>query len=90
MLFTLFQLFKIGKLHPVFLLMKSQGVIGLNLLSIADQKPEKLKYVLQELVKLAKQNTLHQLQILNLTGKIYQKHMMDLKKENLQVKSTLN
>ena len=35
--------------------MKSQGVIGLNLLSIADQKPEKLKYVLQELVKLAKQ-----------------------------------
>ena len=47
--------------------MKSQGVIGLNLLSIADQKPEKLQYVLQELVKLAKQNTLDQLQILNLT-----------------------
>ena len=35
--------------------MKSQGVIGLNLLSIADKKPEKLQYVLQELVKLAKQ-----------------------------------
>ena len=30
--FTLFQLFKIGKFHPVFLLMKSQGLIGLNLL----------------------------------------------------------
>ena len=27
----------------------------MNLLSIADQKPEKLQYVLQELVKLAKQ-----------------------------------
>ena len=55
MFFTLFQFFKIGKFHPVFLLMKSQGVIGLNLLSIADQKPEKLQYVLKELVKLAKQ-----------------------------------
>ncbi len=54
-LFTLFQLFKIGKFHPVFLLMKSQGVIGLNLLSIADQKPEKMKSVLLELVELAKQ-----------------------------------
>ena len=54
-LYTLLQLFKIGKIHPVFLLMKSQGVIGLNLLSIADKKPEKLQYVLQELVELAKQ-----------------------------------
>ena len=35
--------------------MKSKGVIGLNLLSIADKKPEKLQYVLQELVELAKQ-----------------------------------
>ena len=57
--FTLWQLFKIGKFHPVFLLMKSQGIIGLNLLSIADEKPEKLKFVLNELLKLAQQKKIN-------------------------------
>ena len=39
--------------------MKSQGIIGLNLLSIADEKPEKLKFVLNELLKLAQQKKIN-------------------------------
>lgn len=42
-----------GILHPVQLLLKSQGIIGVNLLQIADHKPEVLARCLSKVVELA-------------------------------------
>ncbi len=42
-----------GFFSPAFLLMRSQSVIGVNMLRIADHKPKLLKHCLQEVVKLA-------------------------------------
>ena len=52
MLFTLFQLLKIGKTHPAKLLLNSQAIHGLNLLALADNKSEQIKEALQELISL--------------------------------------
>ena len=40
---TLFQLLKIGKIHPAKLILNSQSINGLNLLEIADKKPEQIQ-----------------------------------------------
>jgi NADPH2:quinone reductase len=43
---------KMGILLPVKLMMTSKNVLGVNMLRIADQKPEVLQFCLQEVVKL--------------------------------------
>lgn len=52
LLFTLFQLFKIGKIHPAKLLLNSQSLHGLNLLAIGDKNPKQLNHALEELISL--------------------------------------
>lgn len=42
-----------GFYSPPFLLMESKGILGVNMLRIADHKPKLLKHCLQEVVKLA-------------------------------------
>jgi len=47
-----------GIYHPVQLLMNSKGIIGVNMLKVADQKPEKMANVMQKVIGLAKEGTL--------------------------------
>ena len=47
-----------GLMTPIQLLMNSQGVIGINMLRIADYKPLVLQHCLQEVVKLTEQGVL--------------------------------
>ncbi len=56
LLFTILQLMKIGKIHPAILLLKSKSIIGLNLLLIADEKPERVQHSLKEVLALAVEN----------------------------------
>ena len=49
-------LFGFGFMHPVSLLMKSTGVLGVNMLRIADHKPEVLRRALENVVGLASIN----------------------------------
>jgi NADPH2:quinone reductase len=42
-----------GFLHPVGLIVNSKGVLGVNMLKIADHKPEILQKAMQEVVRLA-------------------------------------
>ena len=49
---TLLQMFKIGKIHPAMLILKSQTIVGLNLLEIADKNPQQLQKALKELINL--------------------------------------
>ncbi len=44
-------LFGFGFLHPVGLIINSKGVLGVNVLKIADHKPEVLQQTLQEVVR---------------------------------------
>lgn len=53
---TLFQLLKIGKIHPAKLILNSQSINGLNLLEIADKKPEQIQNSLKELITLYMEN----------------------------------
>jgi|TARA_B100001093_G_scaffold197301_1_gene189592 NADPH2:quinone reductase len=53
---TLFQLLKIGKIHPAKLILNSQSINGLNLLEIADKKPEQIQNSLKELITLYMKN----------------------------------
>ena len=55
LLFTLFQLLKIGKIHPAKLLLNSQSIHGLNLLAIGDKNPEQITYALEKLISLVKE-----------------------------------
>ena len=47
---TLFQMIKIGKIHPAKLILNSQSINGLNLLEIADKKPQQIQKALKELI----------------------------------------
>lgn len=49
-------LFGFGFLHPVFLIMSSQSVLGVNLLRVANNRPDILQKCMKELVKLAIDN----------------------------------
>ena len=49
---TIFQLLKIGKIHPAMLLLNSHSLIGVNLLKIAEDKPEIISRSLKELINL--------------------------------------
>lgn len=53
---TFLQLLKIGKVHPAILLLNSQSIIGVNLLKIAEDKPNIIEQVLKDLIKLASEN----------------------------------
>ena len=53
---TLLQMLKIGKIHPALLILKSQTIVGLNLLEIADKNPQQLLEALKELVTLQNNN----------------------------------
>lgn len=44
---------RFGFLHPILLLMKSQGMIGVNMLRIADHNPSVLQRCLEEVVQMA-------------------------------------
>ncbi len=48
-------LFEIGFYSPVFLMMKTQGIIGFNMLKVGDEKPEVLKRCLEKAVQLTKE-----------------------------------
>lgn len=50
--------FNFGFLHPIMLLMKSQGAIGVNMLRIGDHKPLTLKRCLEGVVKLVEEGVL--------------------------------
>ena len=56
---TLLQMLKIGKIHPAMLIMKSQTIAGLNLLEIADKKPQQLQRALKELITLLEKKTIN-------------------------------
>ena len=47
---------KIGKIHPAKLILNSQSINGLNLLEIADKKPEQIQNSLKELISLYMKN----------------------------------
>jgi NADPH:quinone reductase-like Zn-dependent oxidoreductase len=49
---TLGLLFKIGFFSPVFMMMKTQGIIGVNMLNVGDKKPEVLKRCMINVVEL--------------------------------------
>jgi len=51
-------LFGFGFLHPVGLIMNSKGVLGVNMLKIADHKPEILQHALHEVVRLTNEGKL--------------------------------
>ncbi len=44
--------FKMGRIMPIALMMRSKNILGVNMLKIADNKPEVLKHCLREVVKL--------------------------------------
>lgn len=48
-----------GFYSPPFMLMKSKGIIGVNMLRIADHKPKLLKHCLTEVVKLAEEGAIN-------------------------------
>ena len=48
-----------GMYHPVGLLIKSKGIIGVNLLQVADQRLEKIQRVLKQVVKMNQQGILN-------------------------------
>jgi len=48
-----------GIYHPVGLLTKSRGIIGVNLLRVADQRLEKIQRVLKQVVKMNQQGILN-------------------------------
>ena len=52
LLYTLLQLFKIGKIHPAKLLLNSQSIQGLNLLALRHKNPQQLNNALEELISL--------------------------------------
>lgn len=56
---TLNLLFKIGFPSPVFMMMKTQGVIGVNMLQVGDEKPEVLKRCMENVVQLTKEGIFH-------------------------------
>lgn len=56
---TLFQMIKIGKIHPAKLILNSQSINGLNLLEIADKKPQHIQKALKELISLLDENKIN-------------------------------
>lgn len=51
--------FDFGIYHPVQFIMNSKSLVGVNMLRIAETKPNVLKYCLQEVVKLAEEEKLN-------------------------------
>ena len=47
-----------GFIHPIGLIMNNRGVLGVNMLKIADHKPEVLQHALQEVVRLTAEGKL--------------------------------
>ena len=52
-------LWQFGIYHPVQFLSSSKGIIGMNMLKIAEVKPEKIANVMQEVIQLQKEGILH-------------------------------
>ena len=50
---------KIGKIHPAKLILNSQSINGLNLLEIADKKPQHIQKALKELISLLDENKIN-------------------------------
>lgn len=51
-------IFKMGRILPIALMMRSKNVLGVNMLKVADNKPEVLKHCLNEVVKLYREGHL--------------------------------
>lgn len=51
-------LFKMGRVLPIGLMMRSKNILGVNMLKIADNKPEVLQHCLNEVVKLYREGSL--------------------------------
>jgi len=56
---TLKMLFDFGFTNPVFLLMKSKSILGVNMLRVADERPDILERCLKQVVDLALKNEIH-------------------------------
>ena len=52
-------LWQFGIYHPVQFLSNSKGMIGMNMLKIAEEKPEKIAKVMQEVIQLYREGILH-------------------------------
>ncbi len=52
-------LWQFGMYHPVQFLSNSKGMIGMNMLKIAEEKPEKIAKVMQEVIQLQQKGILH-------------------------------
>ncbi|MCP4457404.1 MAG: zinc-binding dehydrogenase [Cytophagales bacterium] len=52
-------LFSMGFTHPLFLLMQSKSIIGVNMLNVGDQQPEVLKGCIEGVVQWAKDGKLN-------------------------------
>lgn len=50
--------FKMGRIMPIALMMRSKNILGVNMLKIADNKPVVLEYCLKEVVKLYQEGKL--------------------------------
>lgn len=72
-----------GFLSPIPLLQKSQGIIGVNLLRIADNRPEVLQRVLREVTKLVVSGELKPV-----TGEVFGEEELPLAHEKLASRST--
>lgn len=48
-------LFSMGFIHPLFLMMKSQSIVGVNMLQVADHYPALLQRYMQQAVEMEKQ-----------------------------------
>lgn len=55
---TISLLLKTGFYSPLFLMMKSKGMIGINMLEIGDHKPMKLKKCMEEVIDLCEKGVL--------------------------------
>lgn len=52
-------LFQVGWFSPLFMMMKTNGIIGFNMLKVADEQPQVLKRCLENVVQLAEKGILN-------------------------------
>jgi NADPH:quinone reductase-like Zn-dependent oxidoreductase len=50
--------FNMGFQHPLFLMMRSQAIVGVNMLAIADHKPDMINHCIKSVVKLTEEGVL--------------------------------
>ena len=81
---TLKMVFNFGIYHPVQFLMNSRGMIGVNMLRIADYKPDTLKHCMESVIQL-----LHEGKIDPHVGKMYKAEEIYQAHEDLENRKTI-